>query len=50
MDVANQVGHFWCKNYFGILLLGLSCTCFSFVFQLGLIVDDEDAFRNYGGK
>lgn len=22
---------------------------FSFVFQLGLIADDEDAFRNYGG-
>lgn len=23
---------------------------FLFVFQLGLIVDDEDAFRNYGGN
>lgn len=35
---------------FGVLLLRLYIyTCFSFVFQLGLIADDEDAFRNYGG-
>lgn len=35
---------------FGVLLLrSYIYTCFSFVFQLGLIADDEDAFRNYGG-
>lgn len=49
MDVVNQVRHFGSKNDFGVVLLCLSCTCFSFVFQLGLSADDEDAFRNYGG-